>query len=259
MTAFGRSSVTGGGVATVNGSSGVIPAHLNTLRLAGSRGHVTGSMVNVVTDPDVAGNGIGGLKWEGMIGGTGVLGPISGGVASTAVFTQNLMPMHGVVKVCLLSTVCTMNLALPFTAPTTTVNGGVGTGIKGEGIGGTMTLGGYGGIRMSLQFNPWTIKTATLIDQILTPEGDAKTFINRTDKGWAHAPVSTTTSTAQPGGMVQLITPTQIETNLAYGTYDKVRAAGILLIRFIPEPGLLLLLGSGVAGLALLGRSRMRR
>jgi hypothetical protein len=30
-------------------------------------------------------------------------------------------------------------------------------------------------------------------------------------------------------------------------------------IHFTPEPGLMLLLGSGVAGLALLGRSRMRR
>jgi hypothetical protein len=29
-------------------------------------------------------------------------------------------------------------------------------------------------------------------------------------------------------------------------------------LHFIPEPGLLLLLGSGVAGLVLLGRSRMR-
>mgnify|MGYP000175699932 CR=1 FL=1 len=35
--------------------------------------------------------------------------------------------------------------------------------------------------------------------------------------------------------------------------------AVILVIRFIPEPGLLLLLGSGVAGLVLLGRRRMRQ
>jgi len=49
----------------------------------------------------------------------------------------------------------------------------------------------------------------------------------------------------------------QIETNLPYGSNDKVTAAGSLIIRFIPEPGLLVLLGSGVAGLAMLGR-RMR-
>jgi len=31
------------------------------------------------------------------------------------------------------------------------------------------------------------------------------------------------------------------------------------LIRFIPEPGLLLLLGSGVIGLVVLGRTRMHK
>jgi hypothetical protein len=76
-------------------------------------------------------------------------------------------------------------------------------------------------------------------------------------KGWAHAPVSTTTSTAQPGGVVQLVTPNQIVTNSALN--EKIGSFGILAIRFIPEPGLLLLLGSGVAGLVLLGRSRMRQ
>jgi hypothetical protein len=32
-----------------------------------------------------------------------------------------------------------------------------------------------------------------------------------------------------------------------------------LTLHFIPEPGLLLLIGSGVVGLGLLGRSRMNR
>ena len=34
---------------------------------------------------------------------------------------------------------------------------------------------------------------------------------------------------------------------------------GKLTLNFVPEPGTLLLLGSGVAGLAALGRRRMRR
>jgi hypothetical protein len=33
----------------------------------------------------------------------------------------------------------------------------------------------------------------------------------------------------------------------------------ITMIHFIPEPGLLLLLGSGVAGLAFLGRRKLRK
>jgi PEP-CTERM motif len=34
---------------------------------------------------------------------------------------------------------------------------------------------------------------------------------------------------------------------------------GTLTLNFVPEPGTLLLLGSGVAGLAILGRRRMGR
>jgi len=76
-------------------------------------------------------------------------------------------------------------------------------------------------------------------------------------KGWAHAPASTTTSTAQPGGMLQLVTPNQVTTNLPLGSSDKMGSFVIVVYEFIPEPGLLLLLGSGVAGLAVLGRRRM--
>jgi len=57
---------------------------------------------------------------------------------------------------------------------------------------------------------------------------------------------------------VQLVTPNQAETNLALGSNGQVGSTGLFLIRFIPEPGLLMLLGSGIAGLLLLGRSRMR-
>jgi hypothetical protein len=78
-------------------------------------------------------------------------------------------------------------------------------------------------------------------------------------KGWAHAPVSTTTSTAQPGGMFQLVTPNQTVTNLVLGSAEKQAGFTIVMYRFIPEPGLLLLLGSGVVGLALLGRRRIRK
>jgi hypothetical protein len=42
------------------------------------------------------------------------------------------------------------------------------------------------------------------------------------------------------------------------GSSDKMGSFVILMIRCIPEPGLLLL-GAGVAGLALVGRKRMRR
>jgi hypothetical protein len=58
---------------------------------------------------------------------------------------------------------------------------------------------------------------------------------------------------------VQLVAPQQIITNLPLGSSDQMGQFVIAVYHFIPEPGLLLLLGSGVAGLALLGRSRMRK
>jgi hypothetical protein len=268
----------GGGVATVNGSAGSIPAHLATLRLAASRGHVTGTDTNIITDPETAGNGIAAviINFEG---GTGTLGPISGAIASTSTLTQNSMPIGGVAKICLLSTVCTDFLPLLLTQPTTNgarfqVNtatpnqltpnalqgkrlGIPGTGIKGVGIGGLITVGGFSAVRISVEAAPWTVKTATAIDQTDDNTGLAA-FHNVTRMGFAHGPASGTTSTAQTSGVLQIVTPSQIRTNLSLGSNVKISTLTEMLIHFIPEPGLLLLLGSGVLGLALLGRSRMR-
>jgi hypothetical protein len=249
-------SFTGGGVATVNDSAGPLPAHLSTLRLKGSRGQISGTDTEFITDPDTAGNGIAAVIVQ-IAGGTGTFAPISGGAVSTGPLTQNLLPVYGMAKICLLSTACSLYLEMPFTAPTTTVNGGPGTGINAVGVGGLITAGGYGGIRISLQAAPWTIKTTTVIDQIETTGGQI-IFTPQTAQGWVHAPASTTSNTAQSSGVVQLITPGQIETNLPLGTSDKMAGLVILAVHFIPEPGLLLLLGSGVVGLAVLGRRRMR-
>jgi hypothetical protein len=49
-----------------------------------------------------------------------------------------------------------------------------------------------------------------------------------------------------------------VRTNLSLGSNAKVAILGELLVHFIPEPGLLVLLGSGIAGLLLLGRRRIR-
>jgi hypothetical protein len=279
IAALPELDVTGGGVATVNGSSGPIPAHLDTIRVAASRGNVTGTDTNIITDPEAAGNGIAAIILN-LEPGTGTLGPISGAVSSTVpALTQRILPIGGVAKLCLLSTVCTDFLPLLLTQPTTngarfsvntatpnqlTPGGGgkrlaiPGTGTKGLGIGGLVTVGGDSAIRISLEAAPWTIKTATAIDQTDDNTGSAA-FHNVTRMGFAHAPSSGTTSTAQPSGVLQIVTPNQVRTNLTLGSNVKVAAVAELLIHFIPEPGLLLLLGSGVVGLALLGRNRMRR
>ena len=271
--------LTGGGVATVNGSSGTIPAHLETLQVAASRGGVAGTDTNIITDPETAGNGIAALILIGY-GGTGTIGPVSGAIASTSTLTQNVLPARGLSKICLLSTVCTDFLPLLLTQPTTngarystatatpsqlTPNGlqgkrlGVpGTGVKGVGIGGLITVGGDSAIRISLEAAPWTVKTATAIDQTDDNTG-AAAFHAVTRMGFVHGPGSGTTSTAAPSGVLQIVTPSQVRTNLSLGSNVKVSILTELLIHFVPEPGLLLLLGSGIAGLALIGRSRMRK
>lgn len=57
------------------------------------------------------------------------------------------------------------------------------------------------------------------------------------------------------GGTITLVSGFQAITNVA-GTLP---GFAIQALSFVPEPGTLLLLGSGVAGLAVLGRRRMRR
>jgi len=187
---------------------------------------------------------------------TGTWGGISGGAASTTT-GGGILPVGGLVKFCILYTTCTMYLPMVLNQPTT-VNGVPGSGTKGVGVGGVISAGGYGGVKISLWAAPWTIKTATVLDQITPTGGPPRIMTTRVAKGWAHAPASTTTSTAQPGGMLQLVTPNQVVTNQPLGSNDKKGSFVILVIRFIPEPGLLLL-GSGVAGLVLLGRRRLRQ
>ena len=246
---------TGGGVATVNNSAGGIPAHLQTLQLKGSRGAVAGTAMVPITDPSVSANGIASVRVQATMQ-TGTFAPISGGAASTTVLTKNVLPVNGLAKVCLLSTSCTNFLPLLLTQHT------VMSGIKGLGIGGLLTIGGgTNPIRISIEAAPWTIKTGTSIDEITTPPTPmgVKIFVNRTAMGFAHDPSSATTSTAQPSGVVQLITPMQVVTNLTSGSNSKIALFGFLTVHFIPEPGMLLLLGSGVAGLVLLGRHRMKK
>jgi hypothetical protein len=255
---FGEQPLTGGGVATVNGSAGGIPAHLNTMRIAGSRGAPTGNFLNIVTNPEGIGNGIGAISYNDIEFGTGALAPISGAAASGAGLTQNVLPMRGLIKICILTSSCEVFLPLLLTQPILSVNGAQ-TGTKGVGIGGLITLGGgTNPIRLSIQAAPWTVKTATVIDHITTTGGNL-IFTPLVKKGFAHGPASGTSSTAQPSGVVQLISPAQVETNLPFGSNAKVSSGQTLLIHFIPEPGLLLLLGSGVVGLAVLGRKKTQR
>ena len=57
--------------------------------------------------------------------------------------------------------------------------------------------------------------------------------------------------------MIQVVTPGRVDTNVA-SPLDRTPLMGVLTLRVIPEPGPLLLLGAGAAGLAALARTRFR-
>src|SRR5262245_4819659 len=173
--------MTGGGVATLNGANGNLPAHLISLTLAASRGNVAGTRTVVVTGQGTIAGA------EAILGqfqlGTGTLAPISGAKTSPSL-TKNVLPVGGVLKFCQLSAACTSFIPLMLTQPT-----GLG-GVKGLGVGGTVTASN-GTTRISLDAAPWAVKA--------TPSTFPTHF-------FVHGPASATTSTAQPGGDVVLVT-----------------------------------------------------
>ncbi len=117
-----------------------------------------------------------------------------------------------------------------------------------------MTAGGVGNIRVSLINAPWQLSQATLFNQT-----DNGAFITRMHQGFLHGPESNTSSTAKISGVIQLITPIQVVTSGISGESDKLSLFTTLTIHFVPEPGVMLLLGSGVVGLVMLGQRRMRK
>ena len=225
--------IQGSGVATVNG--GTIANHLNTLRLVGG---ITGSGTIAVTDPETTGS-IPSIRISATLG-TGTLSGISGGGS----LSQPKLAVKGFTRVCLFAPGCAANLPL-----NNTENGTIGLG-----LGGQLTLGGFGMIRISLINGPWTLGSVSGVNQ--TVSGGFKT-VSRA--GFIHGPASSTSSTATGSGVVQLIAPQQVTTTGITGNSSQLTLFAALTIHFIPEPGLLLLIGSGVVGLGLLGRSRMKK
>lgn len=226
----------GSGVATVNNSSG--GAHINTLRLAGG---ITDSGVIPVTDPETTGT-IKEVRVSYARLGTGTLASVSGGPPLAPPAT---LPIQGYARVCLLVPGCLVSLPLNLTR---------NNGNTGIGIGGTVTIGRYGSIRISIQGAPWTLGTVTGLSQ--TASGNFTTLSRR---GFVHGAGSTASSTAATSGVLQMVTPSRVRTLGVPGNSTRVALFSTLTLHFIPEPGLLLLLGSGVVGLALLGRGRMNR
>jgi hypothetical protein len=225
----------GTGVATVNDSTGT--THLNTIRLAGG---ITGSGTIPVTDPETTGT-IPSIRIGGAIG-TGTISGISG---APPLIQPATIGFPGFTRVCLFEPGCEVFLPLNNTA---------NNGATGIGIGGLQTLGGFGSVRISLLNAPWTLGSASGLQQ--THEGAFKPVIA---SGFVHGAASSNSSTAEPSGVVQLITPQQVSTAGIAGNSTELTLFSRLTLHFVPEPGLLLLIGAGVVGLGLLGRNRARK
>ena len=210
---------------SISGSGAVIlngsggGTHLATLAIGA--GAFAGGASVPVTDP--AAFPIGGVS---AVVGNGAGNFSLGGV----------MPVTGGANVCLFGAcnASVANIFVPFTV----------SGTRGIGIGGAPILVA-GLVNVTVQGAPWTTGAAPIGASSLT--------------GFVHGPASGgASSAAQNSGVIRLVTPVVINTNI--GASPTLPAWGILTLHFdnvIPEPGTLLLLASGVVGLGLLGRKRM--
>jgi hypothetical protein len=131
------------------------------------------------------------------------------------------MPLAGSVKVCLFGpcSAAVANIAVPIS-------------VAGEGGVAFVT----GAVNLTVIGAPWTSGTVSI--GTITAMGGA-------------APVS---NTGAASGTVSLVTPIFVSTNIAPSAV--VPVFGILTMHFVPEPGTLVLLGAGIAGLVSYGRTR---
>jgi len=155
------------------------------------------------------------------------------------------MALQGAAIVCLLgsSTGCSTSHAANINVPFT-LNGTRGVGLGGAPI----SLKNSGGTSITVNGNPWTAGTAAIHIGMGTV----------TVMGFIHGPASGGAATAgQVSGVVQLVTPTLISTSI--GSSATIPSFGIMNLRFVPEPRTMLLLISGLAVLAAVGRTRMSK
>lgn len=158
----------------------------------------------------------------------GVVATVHNGAGSFAEQNGSLagiLPILGVAKVCLYGA-CSepvANLSVP---------------VSVVGKGGAVTAAGP--VDVTVVGAPWT--TGTVAIGTLTA------------MGFAYGPESGPSSTLQASGSIRLVTPIFISTNI--GAFSVVPAFGFLTLHFVPEPGTLALLGSGVLALVAVARRR---
>ena len=130
--------LTGCGVATINGSG--TGSHLDQVHIEPT-GSANGMPIPV-TDPEVTGT-LASYIVDGVSVGVGTLAPPS---AVTGNGTLNLLALAGVARVCMISSGCASSLPLNLSR---------GSGAAGIGVGGIVTAGYLGPVRISLVNAPW--------------------------------------------------------------------------------------------------------
>lgn len=224
----------GSGVATVNDSAG--GPHLSALRLA--RG-LSGSSAIPVTDPEVTVAGLVGAVANARL----ATGTLRSTTSTSPAALAGAIPVRGFVGVCLFDPNCLPGgfIALPLSQP------GRGAAL---GVGGLLTAGGAGAIRISALAAPWTSGTT-----LLTATTSGGETFSLPLAGSAHGALSFTTSTALPGGAFSVVTPLRVisSNGSAFDLFAR------LSVRFVPEPRVELLLAAGVLALIAIGRRHMRR
>jgi hypothetical protein len=228
-------AVTGSGVAHVEGVGGGV--HLEHLRVVGG---LSGTATLPVT---ATGSTTFTAVQVAMKLGSGSLGPFAPAAPSLPQLTQASLPVSGFARLCVVFSDCGQGITLGLTASSAAV---------GLGVGGTLTAGAYVPPRISVQAAPWTVATATL--PVFTASGAG--FVS-SRAGWRHGAVSFTSSTAAVGGALSLVTPLAVTSEAGTGFNSFAR----MTLRFVPEPGGGLALGTGsvlLLGLGAHARSRNR-
>ena len=200
--------IPGGGIATVNGSSGF--GHLDSIAIPAGAFDAQGLTVSIPTTAAFPLRGIQ-LTAANADGAFTKPGPGSIGILGAAKLCL-FGPCSGAVA----------NLVVPLDV---------------VGVGGTTYV--TGAVNVTVVGAPWTSGTVAI--------GAS------TAHGFSHGPASQTSSTARASGVLQLVTPLFLSTNLA-GDFSAVPAFGVLNLHFVPEPATLVLVGAGLLVTAAIGR-----